>query len=136
MDVTLGSNPSYTWRSIIAGREILKLGGRIKCIGDGSFTRIISYPWVLGTKGFEVHSLSNEITSETLVIMLIDQVIGGWNEQVIIACFSPYETKKKICVFHVLMFVILIASTRHTPFLCETLLQSSLGMLSFTIIGK
>ena len=34
MEAKLGSNPSFTWRSILEGREVLKLGIRRR-IGDG-----------------------------------------------------------------------------------------------------
>lgn len=45
LTATLGSNPSYMWRSILAAHEVVKKGCR-KRIGDGSQTDIWMVPWL------------------------------------------------------------------------------------------
>lgn len=45
LDVVLGSNPSYTWRSQLSSQSLLKEGTRW-CIGSGEFINVCSTPWV------------------------------------------------------------------------------------------
>ncbi|XP_019149856.1 PREDICTED: uncharacterized protein LOC109146658 [Ipomoea nil] len=45
LDATLGNNPSYIWRSILAGIPVLR-AGMVKRIGDGKDTTIWGAPWL------------------------------------------------------------------------------------------
>ncbi|KAF7831415.1 uncharacterized protein G2W53_013748 [Senna tora] len=47
MNAGLGSRPSHTWRSLLAGRELLSLGLQ-KLVGDGKMTLIWKEPWIPG----------------------------------------------------------------------------------------
>ncbi|XP_010419043.1 PREDICTED: uncharacterized protein LOC104704701 [Camelina sativa] len=46
LDASLGARPSYAWRSILYGRDLLVKGLRL-CIGDGSSTRVWTGQWLL-----------------------------------------------------------------------------------------
>lgn len=52
LDATLGSNPSWTWRSILEGRGVLKEGIR-KRIGNGKQVRIALNRWLPTNSGFQ-----------------------------------------------------------------------------------
>ncbi|XP_074377352.1 putative mitochondrial protein AtMg00310 [Apium graveolens] len=45
IDATLGSNPSYVWRSILQPQHVIKQGCRRR-IGDGEDTNIWKVPWL------------------------------------------------------------------------------------------
>lgn len=46
LKATLGSNPSYTWRSIIWGRDLFKYGYRWR-VGNGLNANASKDPWIL-----------------------------------------------------------------------------------------
>lgn len=46
LPATLGSRPSYAWRSILFGRELLKKVLR-HMVGDGRFIYVWSSPWLV-----------------------------------------------------------------------------------------
>uniref|UniRef100_A0A803P512 Reverse transcriptase domain-containing protein n=1 Tax=Cannabis sativa TaxID=3483 RepID=A0A803P512_CANSA len=45
LTATLGSNPSYIWRSVLEAQELVRAGVR-KMVGDGSTTNILMDPWL------------------------------------------------------------------------------------------
>jgi hypothetical protein len=66
----IGSSPSRIWRSILAGREVLK-GGLIRRIGTGETTNIWSMDWLPAT-GLRRPVPSNRANRPQLVSELID----------------------------------------------------------------
>ena len=55
MNAQLGSNPSYTWRSILEGRTVLEKG-LIWRVGNGTNIRINDNPWVFNAPSFKVNA--------------------------------------------------------------------------------
>ncbi|XP_050222740.1 uncharacterized mitochondrial protein AtMg00310-like [Mercurialis annua] len=52
LDASIGNNPSYTWRSIFATKDMMRSGVR-RGIGSGLKTRVWSDPWLVdGSSGF------------------------------------------------------------------------------------
>nr|XP_009587735.1 uncharacterized protein LOC104085422 [Nicotiana tomentosiformis] len=45
LTATVGNNPSYVWRSLCAGLQVLQ-GGCMRRIGDGDTTKIFHTPWL------------------------------------------------------------------------------------------
>lgn len=45
LEANLGSNPSFIWRSILAGKDLLKIG-LTRRIGSGSDSKIWDCPWL------------------------------------------------------------------------------------------
>ncbi|KAK9716250.1 hypothetical protein RND81_06G221100 [Saponaria officinalis] len=92
LEAEVGSNPSYTWRSIWGACEVLNLGIR-KRIENGLSTRIWSDPWVPGTQSRRIISPNNGVP-ETLVSELLDDVEGGWNVAKVRSLFLPFEQER------------------------------------------
>ncbi|KAG7591227.1 Reverse transcriptase domain [Arabidopsis thaliana x Arabidopsis arenosa] len=87
MDAVIGSRPSYVWRSIIHGRDLLAKG-LIKNIGNGQSTSVWTDKWIFDNtprRPFNKQSLfdldlrvSNLITSQ-----------GSWNQPLLSELFFP-----------------------------------------------
>ncbi|KAG7586642.1 Reverse transcriptase zinc-binding domain [Arabidopsis thaliana x Arabidopsis arenosa] len=87
MDATIGSRPSYAWRSIIHGRDLLEKG-LIKNIGNGQSTSVWTDKWIFDNaprRPFNKQSLfdldlrvSNLITTQ-----------GSWNQALLSELFFP-----------------------------------------------
>ena len=45
MEVELGNNPSYVWKSLLAARDILKEGAQWK-VGDGQSIGVSAHKWL------------------------------------------------------------------------------------------
>ena len=46
LEAKMGSNPSYTWRSILYFQDLIKKGARIR-VGTGNSVRIWGSPWLI-----------------------------------------------------------------------------------------
>ena len=81
---------SFTWRSIMYGKELL-LKGIIWRIGDGKCIRIIKDHWVQ-----ESHLLKPTvfIPEDLKVHSLIDGTTCSWNEEVVRLCFKEDDAEK------------------------------------------
>ncbi|KAM1888293.1 hypothetical protein ACFX13_046433 [Malus domestica] len=55
MEAQMGSYPSYTWPSLLWGRELLHHESRW-CIGNGRSVRVYDDAWVPNERLFRVHS--------------------------------------------------------------------------------
>ncbi|XP_019198266.1 PREDICTED: uncharacterized protein LOC109192125 [Ipomoea nil] len=73
IDASLGSNPSFIWRSILAGQQVLWLGVARR-IGNGMETKIWSWPWLASSEkpsldtpcmaGYEEATVSRLLTAQ------------------------------------------------------------------------
>ncbi|OMO64558.1 hypothetical protein CCACVL1_21676 [Corchorus capsularis] len=94
MEASLSSNPSYVWRSILAGRRVLKGGCRWR-IGDGSSVRIIEDNWIPTLP----HGQPSSICSTqdqfpcVFVVDLIDHEDRCWKEDILNELFRPNEVE-------------------------------------------
>ncbi|KAF2308645.1 hypothetical protein GH714_011690 [Hevea brasiliensis] len=85
---SIGSNPSYLWRSIYASRPILLHGCR-KRVGDGSTISIWRDPWLLDPN--EPH-IQTEIIDGLDQVVVADLIDGGkWNETLIRCLFNQRD---------------------------------------------
>lgn len=76
----LGSNPSFTWRSIVWGRDLFKEGYRWR-IGNGVKVDAASDPWI-PKEGACIPILANRNAQQFSVAQLILPT-GGWNEDMV-----------------------------------------------------
>ncbi|XP_019154646.1 PREDICTED: uncharacterized protein LOC109151183 [Ipomoea nil] len=89
-EATIGGNPSYAWRSILAGQALLKSGCRRR-IGNGRSTRVINHPWLPDAVDPYVASTHPGLGQELLVSDLIDSTTSGWNNDLLVELFAPHD---------------------------------------------
>lgn len=82
------SKASWSWKCILAGREILCKDLR-KQVGDGCYTRIWEDHWLLSLPSYKICSLKPEHST-------LDQVANlkhehCWNDKFLNELFSPYD---------------------------------------------
>lgn len=71
LEAQLGKKPSYTWRSLMAAREVLWHGLRWS-IGNGRRTKIWADRWILIPNSFKVASSRPQYFEAKLVETLLD----------------------------------------------------------------
>lgn len=88
LEAGLGSRPSYGWRSILHGRELLLKGLR-KEVGNGKSLRFWTDPWCDFGGRFNPWMKNPLINLDMMVSELIDQESGDWNKSVLDDNFFP-----------------------------------------------
>lgn len=91
LEANLGSHPSQIWRSLIEGRDTLKLG-LIKRIGNGGTTRIWEENWLLRQEMMRPYGCISQNPPE-LVSELIDATSAQWDRQRVAAIFMPMDAR-------------------------------------------
>ena len=92
INASIGTNPSYVWRSIMEAQYLVKEGSRW-CVGKGTSIRVWSDKWLPSTSTYKVVSPRLFLSADTKVCELIDQESTQWKAQVIDALFLPYEAE-------------------------------------------
>lgn len=83
LDGVVGRRPSYAWRSILHGRELLKQG-LVKDIGNGEATRVWLDNWVVETIPRPPNYHPDAMVDLTMTVSdLLDQDTGLWNVNLI-----------------------------------------------------
>lgn len=77
-DATLGQKPSWSWRSILDGREVLNLGCR-KFISSDTDTRIVTDRWLPRPSSFSVFGTIAPCSPLETVDTLIDPITRSWD---------------------------------------------------------
>lgn len=92
LDAALGDNPSYTWRSIHAGIQLIRQGCTLS-IGAGEGIKVWQDLWIKSLNDF--CPLSNPLPGlENLrVADLMIPDSATWNEEMILGIFTPDETE-------------------------------------------
>ncbi|XP_019197063.1 PREDICTED: uncharacterized protein LOC109190915 [Ipomoea nil] len=80
-DVVLGNNPSYMWRSILAGQSVMK-EGLARWIGDGRDTKIWGWSWLADHANPALTTAPVDLLRDATVNGLMD-VEGQWDEGVL-----------------------------------------------------
>ncbi|KAL0282259.1 UNVERIFIED_CONTAM: hypothetical protein Sangu_2960100 [Sesamum angustifolium] len=82
----IGSNPSFTWRSIVAARPMLMCGLRWE-VGDGIRIRVLGDPWLPRPSTFRIISNPKSLSPTTSVLALLDDD-RKWKEDLIMGEFE------------------------------------------------
>ena len=90
MNASLGSSPSYTWRSIFQSLEVIKSGTRWR-VGNGRLIHIWEDKWLPTPSTFKVISPPKEFGDFPMVSSLIDQETKWWKPNVVRMLFLPFE---------------------------------------------
>ncbi|KAH9782560.1 reverse transcriptase domain-containing protein [Citrus sinensis] len=91
MKAKLGSTPSFVWRSILWGRQILSSGARWR-IGDGPKIQIHKDNWIPKPSTFKP-IVRPSLPEDTLVAELINEE-NKWNESLIYRHFNRMDADK------------------------------------------
>ncbi|KAL0461849.1 UNVERIFIED_CONTAM: hypothetical protein Slati_0072500 [Sesamum latifolium] len=85
--VEAGAGSSYTWRSVLAAKDLIIAGTRWQ-IGSGNNMRIWMDRWIPRPLSFQIITIPNTLYLEETVAVLLDEV-GKWKEALIRAIFHP-----------------------------------------------
>ncbi|KAL8158305.1 hypothetical protein AgCh_002851 [Apium graveolens] len=82
LNATVGPNPSFMWRSIMAAQDLVRQGCR-KRIGDGMSTRVWRVPWLPDSRdGCLITEMPIEL-EEATVAGLMDESGLKWDEDIL-----------------------------------------------------
>jgi hypothetical protein len=90
LSATMGSRPSYMWRSIWNARPLLKEGLMWR-IGDGASVKIWGDKWIPNTSSHQltVPTIPPLAESKVQMLMLIDRDSNWWNIPLLEQLFPP-----------------------------------------------
>ncbi|XP_019198078.1 PREDICTED: uncharacterized protein LOC109191859 [Ipomoea nil] len=92
MEAQLGGNPSFIWRSILAGRNVLQLG-IARRVGDGRDTKVWGWNWVAGSSNLQLATPCVDYLREARVQNLMTED-GNWDTDIIYDIFLPEYVPK------------------------------------------
>lgn len=82
LNASMGANPSYMWRSLMAAQKVIQEGCR-KRIGNGESTAVWEVPWLpCQENGYMSTYMPNELEG-TRVVNFMDENKTGWDEEVL-----------------------------------------------------
>ncbi|XP_024195622.1 uncharacterized protein LOC112198734 [Rosa chinensis] len=93
---TAHTAPSYSWRSIFATRELLKLGSYWQ-IGSGTKVNVWSDAWVPGLPNFVPHVTQIQV-NDNLNVNELMRAQGVWHEERVRALFNGVEAKAILAI--------------------------------------
>ena len=88
----LGSSPSFTWRSIYNGLEVVKRGSRWR-VGNGERILIWEDKWLPTPTTYKVISHPKSFNDYPRVSVLIDRATRMWKGDVVRYLFFPFEAR-------------------------------------------
>ncbi|XP_031127667.1 uncharacterized protein LOC116029767 [Ipomoea triloba] len=81
LEANIGHNPSYLWRSILAGQKVLRKGV-IRRVGNGVDTLVWGWPWLADSTDSRLHTPCIEELKDTHVSNLLDNN-DCWDEDLL-----------------------------------------------------
>ncbi|XP_019160712.1 PREDICTED: uncharacterized protein LOC109157266 [Ipomoea nil] len=91
-DAVLGNNPSYMWRSILAGQHVLK-AGLARRIGNGRNTKIWDWPWLADRINTALNTVPLDHLREERVSGLLNED-GQWDVELIRDLFDADDVRR------------------------------------------
>ncbi|XP_019178981.1 PREDICTED: uncharacterized protein LOC109174171 [Ipomoea nil] len=91
-EATLGGNPSYVWRSIMASQNLIHSGCRRR-IGDGRTSKVWFHPWLPDSQNPFILTDQVAQQSDLMVADLLDLEQGKWNQDLIAQLFVPRDVE-------------------------------------------
>ncbi|XP_019181991.1 PREDICTED: uncharacterized protein LOC109177145 [Ipomoea nil] len=92
-EASMGNNPSYCWRSIMAAKELIT-GGVRRRIGNGESTLIWKDPWLQDELDPMVQTEMPLQLADAKVAGLIDQTTGTWDPHILADIFQPSDVPR------------------------------------------
>lgn len=93
MEASIGHNPSYCWRSILASQDMLKAGSR-KRVGNGLTTKVWGDPWLLDADNpWLTTDMPVQLTDAKVANLM---TIGGqtWDSEVVNDLFNQRDARQ------------------------------------------
>ena len=90
MDVTLGTKPSFAWRSIYGVRDLLE-NGLIWRVGNGKMIKIWGDCWIPIPSTFRIQSPPKVLSPHSKVNELLDNELMRWHRDKLETIFSAEE---------------------------------------------
>ena len=90
VDASLGRNPSFAWRSIMAAQAIVQKG-KMWQVSNGRSIMIWKDKWLPSPSTYEVVSPVNYKPEDSRVAELIDEEKGAWKTDLVSNVFFPHE---------------------------------------------
>lgn len=98
MDCSVGTRPSYAWRSILHGRELLKQG-LVTAVGDGMSSNVWSTNWIVDPLPRPLHyHLTNHINLALKVGDLFIEGTSSWNIPLVNITFAQEDVPKVLAI--------------------------------------
>ncbi|KAL0286678.1 UNVERIFIED_CONTAM: hypothetical protein Sangu_2471100 [Sesamum angustifolium] len=91
VQASLGSRPSFTWRSMMAALPLFRAGCRWR-VGSGSHIRVWSDTWILRPRSFRPITPPPSELSSAFLSDLIDPVSRDWKMERVNQLFWPRDT--------------------------------------------
>ena len=88
----LGCSPSYTWRSIFKGLEVVRNGSRWR-VGNGRLIHIWEDKWLPTPTTYKVISPPRPFDDFPMVSALIDEDTKRWKVDTLKSLFLPFEVE-------------------------------------------
>ncbi|XP_019192477.1 PREDICTED: uncharacterized protein LOC109186787 [Ipomoea nil] len=92
-DASVGNNPSYCWRSIMAAQELV-CGGVRRRIGNGKETLIWDHPWLQDDNNAKIITDKPPYLAQATVMRLIDQETATWDHEILNDIFIPEDVMR------------------------------------------
>lgn len=92
LDAQIGNNPSYIWRSILAGQQVLK-SGVTRTIGNGRDTKIWGWPWLSDSANPSLQTPAVIGLTDAKVSSLLDGQ-GNWDLDLLRDLFLPNDVQR------------------------------------------
>nr|XP_023891716.1 uncharacterized protein LOC112003738 [Quercus suber] len=92
LTATLGSNPSYSWRSIFHSLGVIRMGTQWH-VGNGKKVHIWDDKWLPTPTTHKVITPPNNLLTFPMVSSLIDPNTKWWRAEVINTTFLPFEAE-------------------------------------------
>lgn len=96
LDAKVGSNPSWTWRSILEGRKVILAGGCWR-IGSGSRVIIDSDLWLPKSSPSKPHMVPESLKGQKVQV-LIDPISRIWREDAIREVFLEDDAQTILAI--------------------------------------
>ncbi|XP_019178278.1 PREDICTED: uncharacterized protein LOC109173495 [Ipomoea nil] len=93
VDATVGNNPCFCWRSIMAAHDFVIAHVRRR-IGNGQETLIWGHPWLQDNPSPLVQTVMPEPLRDAVVAGLIDQQTKTWDPHILTDLFEPEDVDR------------------------------------------
>ena len=97
LSATLGTKPSYAWRSIFAAQQIVRKGSRWR-IGNGAKVQIWGDRWLPLSSTYKVVTSCPTVGNDSLVATLINDQRREWDSDALQSTLMPKDVESVLAI--------------------------------------